>query len=142
MTAVPHSPFVRTLDPIERDEMFGVWMRSLPRLWYLDQRQATRLDAESLYGATLFAIFQSRTVLDVLAPPTDAAAVANIKRVRFINEAIPIPIETVGPKVDYTRYTTDVLPILEDVATRIRPSTSPVSPIVHNIPPDEGEWHG
>ena len=142
MTAVPYNPYVRPMDPIERDEMFGVWMRNLPRLWYLDQRQATRLDAESLYGATLFAIFQGRTVVEVLAPPADASAIANIKRVRKIYEAIPIPIETVGRMGNFTRYTTDVLPEVTDVATRIRPSTSPVSPIVHDIPPDEGEWHG
>ena len=139
---VPHNPFIRKLDPIEHDEMFGVWMRNLPRLWYLDQRQATRMDAESLYGATLFAIFQSRSALIALAPPTDAAAIANIKRVRFIYEAIPIPTETVGRVGNFTRQTSDVLPLVEDTATRIRPSTSPVSPIVHDIPPDEGEWHG
>ena len=100
------------------------------------------MDAESLYGATLYAIFQSRTLFDSVPAVTDAAVVVNRKYVRTIYEAIPVPGESLGGVRNFVRQTSDVLPVIDDVATRIRPSTSPVSPIVHNIPPDEGEWYG
>jgi hypothetical protein len=139
---LPHNPYVRPLDPIETDEMFGVWNRNLPRLWYLDQRSATRMDAESLYGATLFAIFQSRSVFDSVPVVTDAVGVGLLFKTRSLFEATQIPLESVGGVRNFIRMTSESLPVVEDVATRIRPSTSPVSPIVHNVPPDEGTWHG
>ena len=132
-----YDPYSRPEDPIERDAMFGGWSRSLPRLWYLDQRQATRLDAESLYGATMFATFQSRTSDETLAAPTDTVAIVGRTYVRVAYELPGFPADTYGRTLTLKRTLTETLEPPTDEAIKVRPSTSPVSPPVHNIPADE-----
>jgi hypothetical protein len=132
-----HDPYSRPEDPIERDAMFGGWSRDLPRLWYLDQRQATRLDAESLYGATMFAVFQSRTMDETLATPVDTVTILGRTYVREVFEHPGFPADSYTRTLSLTRTLVEVLEPPIDEAIKVRPSTSPVSPPVHNIPADE-----
>jgi hypothetical protein len=120
---------------IENDPTFNAWGRPLPRLWYLDQRQATRLDAESLFGASQYSILYSRTVELTLADPIETGAVGVLGHYQEAITVIAEPVETVTRTLTLTRATTTVLDPITETAFVLKASGGPVNPIVH---PDEG----
>lgn len=133
---------------IESDPTFNGWSRDLPRLWYLDQRQATRLDAETLYGGSQFAVRYSRTQFTTLAEPIQTAAVGARGYVRESITDIGVPIETTTRIASFHRTLVTTLDEPEQDAGITLPSGGPVGPIVHPIigasagegqPPIEGD---
>jgi hypothetical protein len=120
---------------IESDPTFNGWDRPLPRLWYLDQRQATRLDAESLFGASQYSILYNREVNTTLSDPVETGTIG----VRgYYKEAITVlaePGETGDRTLTLTRDTTTVLDPVVETSFVLKASGGPVNPIVH---PDEG----
>lgn len=124
-------------EPIERDPMFTAWARPLPRLWYLDQRQATRIDAESLYGSTLYAAFYGRTADESLATPTDTATAAVVGYYREITEAIPIAPDVADRTVAYTRSATDSLAEPVDQGIVVKGGSGAIQPPVHVMVPGD-----
>lgn len=123
--------------PVEQDPMFTSWSRPLPRLWYLDQRQATRIDAESLYGSTLYAAFYGRTADESLAAPTDTATAAVVGYYREITEAIPIAPDVADRTVAYTRSALDTLAEPVDSGRVVKGGSGVVQPPVHEMVPGE-----
>lgn len=120
---------------IDDDPMFSGWNKALPRLWYLDQRQATRLDAESLFGASAFAIFYGRTGFTTLAEPGETAALGfrGYSRTQIFDLSTTGPFETATRMVNYTltQLTTLAEPVQSVVLTKR--SGGPVAPPDHPI---------
>jgi hypothetical protein len=121
---------------IEDDPMFTGWSRDLPRLWFLDERQATRLDAESLYGAQEYATLYSRLVYTVLPPIVQTSAVGVRGYTRGDITVLPVPIQTPARVVHYTRTHTTFLPLTQ-TSQIWSPSGSPLNPIP--APPEGAE---
>lgn len=114
---------------IEEDPMFTGWRGDLPRLWYLDERQATRLDAESLYGAQEYAVLYSRLVYTVIPEPSQVVVLGVRGYTRQPITVIPVPVQTAGRQVDYSRTTTTQLDEPVQEGRLFKPSGSPVNPI-------------
>lgn len=114
---------------IEDDAMFKGWTSSVPRLWFLGQRQATRLDGESLFGAQEYAVRYNRAIYLVLAPPTQSIAVGARGYSRSVTRVIPVPTQSLGRTVDFIRNIgTTIAPPVQTVRV-VRPSGSPVNPV-------------
>lgn len=120
---------------IESDPTFNGWSASLPRLWYLDQRQATRLDAESLFGASQFAIFYGRAVFTTIADPVQVGAVGIRGYFREQVTDIGQPIQNPDRVVSYHVTIITVLPAVVQTVVLSKRGGGPVAPIVH---PDLG----
>lgn len=118
---------------IEDDAMFAGWRRRLPRLWYLEQRQAIRLDAESLYGGSQFAVFYSRAQFRTLPTLVHSGEIGQRGYLRTQTRAIPVPEQSVERVLDLERSVIRVLAEPEQESRVQRPTTSPVAPIVHDI---------
>jgi hypothetical protein len=121
---------------IEDDPMFTGWTRDLPRLWFLDERQATRLDAESLYGAQEYATLWSRLVYTVLPPVQQTALIGARGYTREIITVIDIPVQTAQRIVNYTRTHFTSIPFTQGTQAW-SPSGSPLNPIPS--PPEGAE---
>lgn len=111
--------------------MFNGWSNVLPRLWHLDQRQATRLDAESLYGASEFAIFYGRTEFTTLADPIETAAIGvrGYLRNEITDLSVTGPFEVSDRHVTLTAPQTTVLaaPVQSVVLNKIIPPVTGVT---------------
>ena len=133
-----HTPFGLPASPrrIEDDPMFNGWSRDLPRLWYLDQRNATRLDAESIYGASQYAVFYNRAQFTAVAAPVQTGQIATRGYYRSNVTDIGQPVQTPDRTGQFSR--THVTTLAEPVQSvvLIVPSGGPVHPVVHPIPPD------
>lgn len=121
---------------IEDDPMFTGWSKDLPRLWFLDERQATRLDAESLYGAQEYATLWSRLSYTVLPTLTQVAAVGVRGYTREIITVLAVPAQTSQRVVNYTRTHVTTLPFTQK-AQIWSPSGGPLNPIPS--PPEGAE---
>lgn len=113
--------------------MFNGWNNQLPRLWYLDQRQATRLDAESLFGASQFAIFYGRAEFTTLPAVTQLDAIG--MRGYFRNQITDLsptgPFQTPGRLVNFTvTFVTVLDPPVQSVVLSKR-GGGPVAPPDH-----------
>lgn len=135
MSRITQQPFGAPAYPkrIEDDPMFNGWDRALPRLWYLDQRQATRLDAESLFGSSQYAVFYSRAVFTTLAEPLQTPAIGVYGYHMPTITDIGVPAQTPSRDVDYIRTVVTELDEPEQDSIPLRPSGGPVNPIVHPI---------
>lgn len=123
---------------IESDPMFNAWSKSLPRLWYLDQRQATRLDAESLFGASQFAIFYGRAEFTTLADPIETALVGvrGYLRSQVFDLSNTGPFETGDRVVSYNVAGVPQVTFLDEPVQSVvvtKKSGGPVAPIEHPI---------
>jgi hypothetical protein len=122
---------------IEDDAMFKGWNDSIPRLWFLDERQATRLDTESLYGAQEYAVLYNRATFLVLAEPIQTIEIGVRGYVRGGTTVIGEPVQTITRTVNYTRDISQSVPEPTQEIKVVRPTTSPVNRIVHPIEGDE-----
>ncbi len=119
---------------IESDPMFVSWNRPMPRLWYSDQRQATQLAGESLYGSSLYASFYGRTSDDALASPLDEAIAAVVGFYRDVTEEYAIGSDTASRTATYARSASDAL-TLTDSASATKGGSGVVQPPVHEMVP-------
>jgi hypothetical protein len=117
---------------IEDDRMFSGWAKSLPRLWYLEQRQATRLDAESLFGSATYAVFYGRSGFTTLDAPVQTVEFGPSLFERTLYTDIGVPAQTVERQVSYTRTSVTELTITQEIVVA-RPTGGPVNPIVHPV---------
>lgn len=126
-----NNPFQANRPPrIEDDPSFAGWTRALPRLWYLDQRSATRLDAETLSGASQYAVFYSRTSYTTLLTPAETATIGVIGRLRQSDTDIGIPAQTGDRQVDFIRSGSASVTLTQTPSVT-RPTGSPINPVVH-----------
>lgn len=123
---------------IEDDPMFVAWSNDLPRLWFLDQRQATRLDAESLYGAQEYAILWARLTYTVIPEPIQVATIGVRGYTREIITVLPVPTQTANRVAHVTRYNTTYIPLTQ-TSQIWRPSGGPLNPIP--APPTGADSH-
>lgn len=112
---------------IEADPMFSIWREGLPRLWYATERQATRLDAENLYGSQQYAVVYSRTNYTKLAAPTDVVTIGARGYQRSLTTVIDVPIETVDRTVNYSQIVETYIGEPVQVGKIVRASGSPVN---------------
>lgn len=110
--------------------MFLGWDKSLPRLWYLAQRQATRLDAESLFGSAAYAVFYGRSGFTTLDEPVQEVAMGPAGFARTLYTDIGVPSQVGDRHVNYTRVMATTLTIEQENVV-VRPTGGPVNPIVH-----------
>ena len=109
--------------------MFKGWTNSIPRLWFLDERQATRLDSESLFGAQEYAVLYNRATYIVLAEPIQTIAIGVRGYQRGGTYVIDIPIQSLDRVVSFTRGRTTSLPEPTQSMRIVRASGSPVNPV-------------
>lgn len=122
---------------VEGDPMFSAWSRLLPRLWYLDQRQATKIDAETLYGSSLYAAFFGRSVGDTLGAISDTATILATGFLRSPTEAIPIGVETASRTANYFRSSSDSVMDPADSAKITKAGSGVVQPPIHEAVPGD-----
>jgi hypothetical protein len=128
---VINNPFQANRPPrIEDDPSFAGWTRALPRLWYLDQRHATRLDAETLSGASEYAVFYSRTTYTTISSPAETATIGVINRIRQTDTDIGIPAQTGTRQAAFIRSASTSVSLTQTPGYT-RPTGSPINPIVH-----------
>lgn len=86
--------------------MFVRWGGSyLPRLWHLDQRQAIRIDAESLFGSSQFAAVYSKTGFTTL-PAMNETMTKAIIRGRTSTTVMPGMTQTTARTLTLSRTQT------------------------------------
>ena len=123
---------------IEDDAMFKVWTNQIPRLWFLDERQATRLDSESLYGAQEYAVLYNRVTYLILPEPVQTIEIGMRGYVRGTTRVIPVPTQSLTRTVDFVREFFTQLPEPTQEIKVQRASGSPVNPVPA---PPEGADH-
>lgn len=118
---------------IERDPMFTVWNDQVPRLWYHTQRQASRLDAETLYGSLRFAKAYVIPAYEALGVLLHTGVVALRTWLRTGEESLSLSHS--GTRIaHYIRRGTETLSLSHTGYVSV--PAGPVAPVVHPIPPD------